>query len=592
MVRKFVPLWLGFCACLPVGVWADDATNRGLPSIPSEAVAFLYAPTVKGLDGAYKGLLNDLGLQPFVPPPSRSIIGLIGQYLPMFEGIDEAGTLALVLMPFDPSEQVDSKLALIIPAKDPKSMLKALGGQAGEGAEWAINLMGQPAVALIRGQSLVISKSADVAKAINQSKTAMSEKLPAAELAAFKDMNVALWINAEQIFKVYKSTIDTFVAMMMMMTQGSESALERRSSEINKKTIDSFVDGARSLNIGLGYPKGGLALRGTTTYKPGSDLAKQWKLKSTSDPLLRGVPAGKYMVAFGQNVHPEQTRAALRNMDPFFEAVLETEGIDKDMAKQLRSYLEEWTLLATAMSGSVEVLPPGEEGLLGLSVVLKTTDSKRWLEIASQVVELSKKFVVGMPNNLVDDDLKPLTKALTYSSEAEDIEGTKIGHLKFDLAKIDELEADDLQDVLKIIGKEGALFRLGAIDGQTIVVSFGGGSKGMSRLIGTSKKKAAPLENDPGIKNVASRLPEKRASVFYVALDNIVDAIQQTLKAVDEEPLPLQISNLNAPLLLATAGEDGWGQLDVFVPTKLLVAVKNASMILMGSMQNAERQEN
>ena len=585
MVRKFIPLWLGFCTCLPAGLWAEEATKKGLSSIPSDAVAFLYAPTVKSLDSAYQGLLRDLGLQIFLPPPARSITGLIGQNFPMFEGIDEEGTFALVLMPFERPEEFYSKLAFIVPAKDPDAMLKALGGQAGEGEQWAVNLMGQPAVALVDGKSLVISSSADVAKAIKQSKAGMGEKLPAAELAAFTDMNVALWINAEQIFKVYGTTIDPLVSMLLMQRQGAASALERSSAGMNKKTIDSFVAGLRSLNVGLGYPKGGLAVRATMTYKPGSDLAKELQLRSTSDPLLGGVPAGKYMLAFGQNLHAEQVKASLQNLDPFFQAALETDGIDKDKAKQLRSYLEEWALLATGLRGCVEVLSPGEAGLLGLSCIIETSNSKRWLELASRVVELSKKLVDAMPDDMVDDDLKPLTKAVTYNSEAEDIEGTKIGHLTFDVGKLGELDEEAIEEFLKIVGKEGALFRLGALDGKTVVLSFGGGSKGMSRLIGTAKKKEAPLESDPGIKNVASRLPQKRASVMYVAVDNIVQGIQAALKVVDEEPLPLHMSTLNAPLLVTTAGEEGRGQLDVFLPTKLLVAIKNAAMVLMGSMQ-------
>jgi hypothetical protein len=236
MVRKFIPLWLGFCTCLPAGLWAEEATKKGLSSIPSDAVAFLYAPTVKSLDSAYQGLLRDLGLQIFLPPPARSITGLIGQNFPMFEGIDEEGTFALVLMPFERPEEFYSKLAFNVPAKDPDAMLKALGGQAGEGELWAVNLMGQPAVALVDGKSLVISSSADVAKAIKQSKAGMGEKLPAAELAAFTDMNVALWINAEQIFKVYGTTIDPLVSMLLMQRQGAASALERSSAGMNKKT--------------------------------------------------------------------------------------------------------------------------------------------------------------------------------------------------------------------------------------------------------------------------------------------------------------------------------------------------------------------
>lgn len=589
-MRKWTPLWLGFCICLPGGLWADGAKKKGLSAIPGEAVALLYAPTVQGLDDAYKGLINDLGLQFFLPPPFRSVTSLIAQYLPMFEGVDKTGTLALVLMPLDPLEPIDSKVALIVPTKDPKSMLSALGALADKEDQWTVNLMGQPTVALVRGQSLVLAKSTDVARAVQKSKVAMSDKLPATELAAFTDMNLALWVNTDQICKTYKSTIDTFVAMLIMMTQGSENIWERLSAERNRKSIESFVDGGRSVSIGLGYPEGGLALRSMTTYKPGSDFARQLGFRSTSDPLLGGLPASKYLVAFGHNMDPEQTKASLQSMDPFFEVMVESEGVNKDRARRLLGHLEESALLATALRGSVEILPAEEEGLLGFSAVLKTTDSKKWLALIPQVVDLSKKLIVEAPSDLVSDEIKQLTRALTYSSEVEEIAGTSIGHLHFDLRKIGKLTEGDLEESLHITGEEGALLRLGAVDGQTIAISFGGGSKKMTRLIATSRSNETPLQNDIGIKRVATRLPERSAFVSYVAVDNIVEAIQKILGATDKGPLPLEMSNLNAPLLLAASSEEGWSQFDVFIPTELLVGIKSASLTLMGSMRGAAAQ--
>ena len=184
----------------------------------------------------------------------------------------------------------------------------------------------------------------------------------------------------------------------------------------------------------------------------------------------------------------------------------------------------------------------------------------------------------------MDEDIEKLLEALTHNAAGEELGGIKVQHLRFDLTKIEDVEEEWLDHIAAIVGKDGLLFRMGALGSDKVVLSFGGGKDHMIRLIDQAKKKDAPLDNDAGIQKVGPHLPKERGSVGYLAVDHIVDFIKSVMKALDEEVIPVQMPPLDAPVAMTGTGGDGWMQGDVFIPTELMVAAKNAGMMLAGSM--------
>ena len=79
-----------------------------------------------------------------------------------------------------------------------------------------------------------------------------------------------------------------------------------------------------------------------------------------------------------------------------------------------------------------------------------------------------------------DGDAKQIVEALIHNPEAEDIDGTTVQHVKFDLAKIDDVDEEELEEITPIIGQDGLLFRVAAADDDTIAIAFGGGSDYMA----------------------------------------------------------------------------------------------------------------
>ena len=168
--------------------------------------------------------------------------------------------------------------------------------------------------------------------------------------------------------------------------------------------------------------------------------------------------------------------------------------------------------------------------------------------------------------------------------DSEVVSGIKLDHLRLDLNKMEDLEEEDVEDALKIIGKDGVLVRVGAAGAGKAVVTFGGGTAYTATAIELLERDAALLAADPGIRKTAARLPKERYMVSFVAVDRILGCIGNGAKALDdEEEFPIRMPKLDAPLAMSGSATENLARMDFFVPTELMVAGKDTIMMLMGT---------
>lgn len=575
------------CALLAVGVFmpsvvqAGDRLAEALAPIPGDAVAFVCIPSIKGLDADYQQAIQNLGLQPFVQPPMDSLVGLLKARVPKLEGLDEDGSLAIVFMPAETVFELQFTQAMLIPTKEPKAMIEAMGGEAAEGGLWTVSLAGQPTYVALGKNRLIVARQAGIATAVKNATTSIAARLEPAEKKALEGLDLIVWADADRLLKLVKPMIDGLLVPILAMQQ-SAGGFDATSAAMNKKQIDMFVEGAASLTVGVSLDNAGVGLRFGITSKTGSDLARQTKMRNTSDSLLDGLPATDYLLAFGQTADPDQSRAALKDLDVLFSMGEEIEEIDSEKLKKARALIEEAVPMLTGLRGSIEALPPGPDGLFGVSVIADTTDGKKALELKSKFIELGKEMLADAAEKTEDEWIDQLNEAVIYEKEAEEIAGVKVHRLRFDLDKMEEIDEEDLEAMRKVIGREGALVRMACVSPRTVVVGFGGGKARMATLIEQAKKNEPSLAKDEGIKKVVKFLPKERASVTYLAVDRILASVNRIMEALEEELLPVQMPAINAPLAMVGSGGDGWMQLDLFLPTELLVASKDAAMVMMG----------
>ena len=581
MIRRILPAFLVASVVIVAVARAGDGVKQALSAIPADAMGFVCVPSIKDLDRDYQQAINDLELQALLQPPMNSIVGLLKQKLPMFENVDEEGFLAVVFMPAQVLFEIQQKQVMLVPAKDPKAMIEALQGQPGEGDVWTLSMMGQPFHAAIKRNMVIFGQSAEIVKTVKASEGGIDQKLQASELKVLEGLDLAVWFDGDRFLKLIKPMADMAINAPLL-SQPPSNPLEAVSIEMNKKNMELFFEGISSLCLGVGMDAAGLGLRGTITTKPGSGLARQWKVRTTTGPLLDGLPAAKYIIAAGQLSDPDQSREAVKNLDPFFAAFEGIEGIDRAKVGQLKGLTHEWLPMMTGLRVSIEGLPAGPHGLIGISVLADTTDSKKWLESLGKGVDLLKQIIASMEGTpLDDDDFRMIARAIKHDTEAEEIDRVKVHHLKVDFAKIDDLDEEDVEELMKVIGKDGALVRMAPVNGKTVAATFGGGPIRLAKLIKQAKTDETPLANDAGVKKVAPSLPKDRASVCYIALDQGVVLAKRIMQALDEEPFPVEVPELDAPLVLSVTGAEGWIRLDLLFPKELLLAGKNVVMAMM-----------
>lgn len=570
-------LWL-----VPASSYGFDAMKAALESLPSDAMGYVIVPSLKQLDADYQQAVKDFGLQAMVPPPYNSLLGAVKTMAPQLAGLDENGPAAIVLMPVTNVFEMNMNQVVVLPVTDPKAMLEGMNATAGEGGVWQLTFFGQPMFAVTGEKRVSLCRTSDVARKVAASKTGLPEKLKGHDLKTLSDLDIAMWLDGEALFKMLKPQIDAFMPMIMAMQSGA-GQFGVKQAEATKKNIDLFVDGISTLAFGLAIDKSGIDLRVGWTTRPGSEMAKQSKVRTTRESLLKGLPGDGYIVAIGQLSDPAQAKSMIDSLDPYFSMLEAIEGLNKEKIGELKSALGEWAPLVTSTSVKLELLPSREFGILGICAVGETTDARKWMQVLEKMYNTGKGLVADAKAELIDEDVKKIVKAFSYQSEAETLGGAKVAHLKFDVNAVEELDDDEKEEMAKVLGKEGLTFRFAALESNQVVMTLGGGPAYMERLMASAGKKEAALESNAGIRKVAAAIPADRASVIYVAVDETIKAINAFMSAMDEDEIPVKVPAGTPPLTLSSTGGDEWMRMDLFLPTELIVAGKNAVMTLTGS---------
>ncbi len=586
MTNRMIVAAISMCFAILPQARAGDAMKEAFSTIPGDATIVLCVPSLKQLDADYQDAVKALGLQAMVPPPMNSLIGALKQSAPMLAGIDEEGVVAVVVMPFTNMFELQQKQALIIPTKDPKAMIEAMGGEQGDDGSWKVTLFGTPSFAAVAKNRLIVTQSPGTAKAVAESKVNLASKFKAHDLDALTGLDVALWINFEPIAQIGKQMMPMFT---QMMAAGATTGFEATQAELTKKQIEMFMDGVSSVAIGVSLDKVGLGLRGVLGVKPGSELAKQTgSVTNVSESLLRGLPADRYMVAFGQHLSPEQAKVGMESIEPYFEMAEKMTGMDESGLKSLRVLLNEWAPMARSFKGSVNSLAPGPGGVVGMAFVIETTDGVKWVETAAKVFDEAKGLLTKSDLKEMGDEIKPYIEHLVRSGQAETVAGIKVDQYSYDPVKADLVDEEDWDDVKKVIGQDGLVLRVASASKTAVVVAFGGGKDYLAKLIDSVKKNETLLDEDAGIKKVAAHQPKDRGQVMYFAVDRILATINNAMKALDEEQLPVSLPELNAPIAITVSGGKDWSRGDVLLPMELLVAGKDAAMVMMGGAGGAQ----
>jgi len=561
----------------------DDAASKtkdALKLIPADAMMFVSVPDMKTLDADLKRTFTDLELTESVGLPDGSLLAYLRANMPFFEHVDEDGSAAVFFMPASSIPEFQQKQVLMLTAKDADKLLEALNAQPAEDGTKTVALFGQPLHAMARDNHVYFASTGELAKTAVEATEGIDTKLQAEELDALAGMDVSMHMS-DTFFKVVKTMADMFMPMMMQAQDADP--FTAKSMEMNKKNIDMFFEGVAGMSVGLGLGADGFSGSMGMRIKPGSDLAKQYKLKTSDKPLVTGLPVGDYVFAFGGTVVREQMEVSFESLEPFFELTRDVEGLDQEKIGKLKDNFRELLLSMTGVHGVIESLKPDSGYLIGASMLIDTANSANFIKRIEDHVTESKALIADADEELIDAQVKKMVESITFDRDAAKVADADVSVLKVDLGEVEDLDEEEQEQLEAVLGDDGLTFRFAAVGDKQVAMTFGGGEEYLSRLIDSAKSGKAPLMEEKGVKLIMDRLPKEKSTVYIFAVDHGLALGQNIADALDEERLPLSNEPIDAPMGISITGSQGWMRGDMHVPTPLMKAVARMIRTMTGA---------
>lgn len=591
---------IGMTSLASSGARAAESSDV-LKLVPADAWGFAVIRSLETVDQRAAQLNEILGLG-LPSPVTPMALGMLG----VGDAIDMKRPLCLVMMDvqkFGGAGGPGSAAVLMVPARDPKAMLQKFAppppaeGDESEGADedagdkgkasaegiQRISLMGQDSYAGIKGKYVIVGQNEDCVTHVLKTKKTLDAGFAEVRSKALAKSDIYLSVSLRAIVTAYKD-------MLSMMLPMATAAFDP-SGKSAEQIIDMLMQ-MGAVDVSLGLEKDGLAMSYLIVPKDGSDLEKTMKgTKNVSGSLLSMLPKERYLAAFGATnaYNADASQLGQENMLATILKSAQVEGADEEAVKTIDTESKNLLKSIKSLAVCVSALPQGADGLIGLTVAVETSSAEAFLASARKVYKAIWKLSD-------DEDVATVKEQVTHAEDAETVAGHKVDTVTIKLsglAEVSEMETDDLKNVQAVLGKE-LVFRFGAVDDEHFLFAFGGGKARFAKASEALTSQSGPsLADDEGIGALSKKLHSPRASEGYLAVDNIVHLAKAVAKIVGhEDEIPFDLPMLNAPVALGGAQIGSIQQADLFVPMKLITAIKKTvEEATKAEMQNFDEDE-
>jgi len=320
----------------------------------------------------------------------------------------------------------------------------------------------------------------------------------------------------------------------------------------------------------------GLGLSLLTSPVKGSDFEKlNAEMKPTDDPLLALLPKEQYLLSAGGTILYSEYGEKFSGKNQFSKLLKQFHSgeelsesslttLDEEGEKLMKS-VRRWAFSASALTDS-------KDGMFAATAVFRTKNSKAF-------VESMRKMWKALVSVTDKKEVSDVAKAIVHTQDAETIEGHKVDTVTVDMDQLGEAlgaEEDWLKTVATVLGKD-LVVRFGSVDGDHVVVAFGGGQERYATVCKGLTSGQGGLSKDAGITALSSQLPSPRVSEAYIDVSNAIRIAKRVLKAMGEdEEFPFEAPNISAPVAMASSLQGNVSRVDLVIPMKLIQAGKAA----------------
>lgn len=573
-VACLMPLAAAHAADAPAAVSTGDPTAV-LKAVPADATAFVAIRSLKELDQDIQDSAKALGLPPNTIP---SMLDWAKGSLKLGDGFNESGSMALVVLSLaevKSPDELQNRIAVFVPATDAEALAKSMGGEK-EGDFYKLEVGGNPTVAAAREGFVVIGPSEDAVKAAVQAKgDGLMKALPADRRKMFAQQDLFVWANFRGVSKELRDTLKE--ELTKAMSSGGMPGALMAMQEGNFAQLAKIMEEGQELGVAASLDaKRGLTASFFMIMRPETDLGKQVAaMKPSTGSLLVGLPDEPVIFAMGSVASPDTEKQLQQALDQLLTEDTVGDTIPKEKLDSLKSGAVKLLGTVEQMSIGVSGLPAeGGEGMIGATFVAKVKDSEQWKAEARKFFATVKDVAVeaAKKEGEAEDAVKQVADAVQWKQDAEKVEGAAVDQLAVDISKLPDTDPDTVDEVKKVIGKEGVLVRVASVGKNHVAITFGGGAKRFATIAGLAGKSDAPLAKNADLKKVADRIPAgPKLMEGYFNLDQLLAVIMNISNEVGAGiPIPLMMKNA-APIAFTAVklGETGQ-QVEVLIPMELM----------------------
>ena len=397
-MKKSAFTW-GLALLLAPGVAGADLFGE---SIPADAKVVLIVNDPTKLEAGAKAFAERSGLP---LPPGASLNMLTGQ-LGLGEAWDRKQGVALALTELD-----QTGIVLLIPVTDPKAALDKLGARS-EGKDYRVRIVGRPAVALAKGNLLIIAGNAETLGAFRSPATSNADGWSAAEKRLRTESNVFFRISVDGVRPLIEKSFDQVEAEIARLRDNPLGSLGRGvDPETTERLLGTYVKVAREVMAQKSVVYGSLSVDGDRVrIRKGLVFGERTyaramlaRRKPPTANLLDGLPQRPFYWAMGVDT------AGLRPMvmdlfDKMIDEVMATAEID---AADRKRSVDKAMAMYAQMNGFNSIVDVRDNGMIsaGNYFVDDPELAQRQIRDAMKDSEAMKKMFIPLRTNI-----KPVRK--------------------------------------------------------------------------------------------------------------------------------------------------------------------------------------
>jgi hypothetical protein len=527
-----VSMLLVMCS-LPPG--ARAAESDVFTVIPADTLAAITIRDPAGLDGRMRELASELGFG------SVSLFLLAKGQLQMVEGIDEQGTIAILLVPNVEAPAARHDMVLLIPTTDRAKLLAFLAPEPVEEGYVKVAIKQQDTYVGSRGSFTVLAPKLETAKRVVASKEGMASQLSEYQREHLQATDVSVLVNVKALAS--GSGRGDFKRFMTLLGVREKQLGDYKFWQLFARMEPSGVT--------------------VDVYTERIEGAAQGSTDVSHEGLLTGLPDEDFVAALGMSDGTLERRTVYIT-EVLLDYLEHNEGLDANRRGDLVEAVGKMSSQAARVSQMASLLPEGPDGLFGLVKLIETRDDPR------RLLNATENFVAVLKSGVIVDPVyAKAIERITYRRSAERVNEMPVDHLFMDVAGLKDV---DEGLVKKAIGQDGVLVRIGAVDERHLLVTIGGGLKRFEALAAVVREGRSPLAENAGIVRAAGKLPASRSVEVFVAGAMDMEVPQITVAKLDE-PVSIGLSEVGSAGTLFT----------VVIPRPVLIEIIKAFVDLAAS---------